>query len=234
MKEKIAKLLALTKKLQSGEKLSDDENSFLTSFDSETVVNGLQAEARKKAERETTDAKDKIRLLEEQIEALKENGDSKKTDVERLQDQIRDMQKQLKDQTKMYEEERSKAAALSRTQKIQELAKAAGIEFVDGVDASLLFHGLESRLSAVDDLNDGTVVTPIFDTFKTANKGVIKSLAPGGAGSGGGVVQSKGNALNPFSSKSLNITEQMRIRHSDPAKAAALEAAAAAETVETK
>ena len=80
------------------------------------------------------------------------------------------------------------------------------------------------------DLDDADAVKAAFDGFKAANAAMIAAQTVGGAGQKGSGGASAFTGKNPFSKKSFNLTEQLQLKSTDPAKYAELKAAAEAET----
>ncbi len=88
---------------------------------------------------------------------------------------------------------------------------------------------LVDHLMAEVDLDDGDAVKAAFDGFRSANAGLIAAATVGGSGQKGNP-GAHASAANPFSKRSWNVTEQIKMRIEDPAKADSLRAAAEAET----
>lgn len=178
----------IIQKALKGEALTDDEKSAVKDFDFGKYIDGAQADARRKAEAGLESEKTERAKLATQIEELqkqvKAKDGEKLTVTEQLQRALSDLQSKFEASEKRTLELSQAQAKATRTAKVQALTKKYGIQFIEGVDPSILNAALESTLATVEDarLEDDTLVKPLFDSFRTANKAVIKDLSGGGAG----------------------------------------------------
>lgn len=216
------KLKDILAKVATGDTLTDDEKSFLGSYDPQKDLDSAAASARKKADAEASAAKAALAALQSEFDEYKEANDPAKgqTELARLSKRLEKLEADKKAAD-------SKVAALERASRVRSLAKEAGISAAKGVDPKSLDMLVDNLLGSVD-LEDTDAVKAAFDTFKTANAGLIAANTIGGSnqkGTGGGLSPTS----NPFAKKSWNLTEQIKMAIDDPAKAQSLREAAEAE-----
>lgn len=209
-------------KCARGEALTDAEKSDLAAYDPDKAANDAAAAARRKAEQEATDAKTALKKLQDEAEASKKaQEDASKatqTEAQRKEAEFKALQAQVAELTKSKAEETAKVNALNRSQSIRDKAKAAGIGLAPKTVSEALFYQLmEATLTGID-VSDETAMTAALEKFKTENPGVI--AAPGaGSGVPTGSPASLTGGKNPWGKDSFNVTEQVKLFQSDPAKA---------------
>ena len=177
---------AIIQKALRGEALTDEEKTAVKDFDFGKYLDGAQAEARRKAEA----AAESERKAREALEAEKAkleaalNGEKagKKSEVEKLQDSIRELSGKFEAAQKKADELTAAQARAQRSAKVQDLAKKFGVSFIDGVDSKILAGALEGSLASVENLDDENLVKPLVESFKSANKAVIRDTSGGGSG----------------------------------------------------
>lgn len=209
-------------KVAKGEALTDQEKSDLAAYDPDKAANDAAAAARRKAEQEATDAKAALKKLQDEADAAtKAAQDAAKanlTEAQRKDAEFKALQTQVSELTKSKTEAETKASALNRSQSIRDKAKAAGIGLAPKtVNEALFYQMLEATLSGVD-VADEPALTAALEKFKTENPGVI--AAPGsGSGVPTGSPSSLNGGKNPWGKDSFNVTEQVKMFQTDPAKA---------------
>ena len=217
------KLNEILAKVAKGEALADDDQSYLGSYDPQAELDSAAAAARKRADAEAKAAKDALAALQGEFDDYKAANDPAKG-----QGEIARLTKRLEKLEAERDAANAKSAALERASRIRSLAKDAGISAAKGVDPKSL-DMLVDHLMAEVDLDDGDAVKAAFDGFRSANAGLIAAATVGGSGQKGNP-GAHASAANPFSKRSWNVTEQIKMRIEDPAKADSLRAAAEAET----
>lgn len=227
---KIKDILA---KVTKGETLTAEEKTFLEQFDPDKSTNDAAAAARRKAEQDLQTATTTMATLQAQVGDLQKKLDdgntSKMTDLQKAQTQIETLTKQIGDLTKSIETEKGEKSTLLRQTKIDELARASGIRFVNTVDAKIMNRALTSAFEGLsgEDLADTSKVTPIIQTFRQVNKGVIVDTTGFGSGFTPDRTAGTGNAdVNPWKKDTFNLTQQGKIMKENPQAAEHLKAAA--------
>ena len=211
-------------KIAKGETLTDAEKETVSKFDLQAEIDKAASGARKKAEAESKAAKDALEALKTEFETFKTEHDpaKKQTETEKLMKRIEKLEAD-----KAAADARS--AALERTAKVRALQKDAGIVPAKGV-ASDALDLLVDNLTRELDLDDADAEKAAFDGFKAANAAMIAAQTVSGAGQKGSGGAGAFTGKNPFSKKSFNLSEQLQLKSTDPAKYAELKAAAEAET----
>ncbi len=214
---KLAEVLA---KVANGESLTDEEKRFVAEYDEQKILDTAAANARKKAEKEARDAKDALEALKGEFDEYKAANDpaKKQTELDKALNRIAKLEKENADA-------KAKVAAQERSAKLRSLAKEAGINPAKGVSSESLDLLVDSLMAKID-LDDADAVKTAFDSFKTANAGLIDAGTVGGAGQKGNPGDRSYSGKNPFAKESFNLTEQLRLRIENPETASALEAAA--------
>lgn len=217
------KLTDILAKIAKGETLNDEEKSFVGSYDPQKDIDAAASAARKKAEKEAADAKTALEKLQGEFDTFKAENDPAKgaTELQKLTKRL----EKLEADKKAAE---NKAVALERNAKVRALAKEAGINPAKGVDSKTIDLLVDNLMKDVD-LEDGDAVKAAFDGFKTSNAGLIAAGTIGGAGQKGTPGAGAYTGANPFSKKTFNLSEQLKLRIENPEAASALEAAAASE-----
>ena len=177
---------AVLEKVKKGEALDDAEKKALSEFDLQKHIDGAQAEARRKAEAALETEKQERAKLAAQIADLEQKVKAKEGEklsvTEQLQRALSDLQQKFDASEKRSTDLAAAQAKANRSAKVQDLAKKFGVSFIDGVDARILTGALEGTLSSVENLEDENLVKPIVESFKTANKAVIRDQSGGGGG----------------------------------------------------
>lgn len=177
---------AIIEKLKKGEALNDEERKILADYDHDKAINGAQAEARRKAESALEAEKQERAKLAQQIADLEKQVKAKEGEklsaTEQLQRALTDLQQKFEASEKRSAELAAAQARAARSAMVQDLAKKHGVSFIDGVDARILAGAFESALASVENLEDENLVKPLVESWKSANKAVIKDLSGGGAG----------------------------------------------------
>ncbi len=173
-------------KVAKKEELTDEELTFLSSYDIDKSQNEVAAAARRKAESEAARVKEQLQALEqEKTEAqriLQEKENEKLSDTEKYQAELKKIQDQVQGLQKAKEEAEQAKAAMMRKQDLAELRKAHKINWVSGVKHSILDQAFESEFADVEDLNDKDVVKSKIEAFIEENKSVISSDGNYGSG----------------------------------------------------
>lgn len=210
-------------KIAKGEALTDEEKTFVGSYDHQKELDTAASAARRKAEGERDRFKGDLEKLQGEFEDYKTQNDPSKrlTETEKLLKRIEKLEADKK-----ASDERAKT--LERTAKIRALAKEAGLNPAKGVDSKTLDLLVDNLMREVD-IEDADAVKAAFDGFKTANAGLIDAQTVGGAGVKGKPGGDPFGGANPFAKKTFNLTRQLELKVSDPAKYAELKAAAEAD-----
>ena len=210
-------------KIAKGETLTDEEKSFAGSYDHQKELDTAASAARRKAEGERDKFKSDLETLKGEFEEYKAQNDpsKKQTENEKLLKRIEKLEAD-----KAASEERAKT--LERTAKIRALAKEAGLNPAKGVDSKTLDLLVDNLMREVD-IEDADAVKTAFDDFKSANAGLIAAQTVGGVDQKGKPGAGAFTGPNPFSKKTFNLSRQLELKTSDPAKYAELKAAAEAE-----
>jgi ATPase subunit of ABC transporter with duplicated ATPase domains len=215
------KLSDILAKVAKGDALDDEEKKFAGEYDEQRSLDAAAANARKKAEKEAKDAKDALEKLQGEFDEFKSQNDpaKKQTELDKALTRIAKLEKENADA-------KAQVAARDRTAKIRALAKEAGINPAKGVSSETI-DLLVDNLMAKIDIEDADAVKAAFDGFKSSNAGLIAANTVGGIGLRGQPAnQSVFTGKNPFLKDSFNLTEQLQLKASDPAKYAELKAAA--------
>ena len=223
MKGKYTPMKALLAKIAKGETLTDAEKETIGKFDLQAELDKAAGAARKKAETEAKSAKEALEALKTEFEEFKAEHDpaKKQTETDKLMKRIEKLEADKKAAD-------DRAAVLERTAKVRALAKENGINAAKGVDPKTI-DLLVDNLTRELDLDDADAVKAAFDGFKTANAALIAAETVSGSGQKGAPGAGAFNGVNPFSKKSFNLTQQLELKSTDPAKYAELKAAAEAE-----
>ena len=183
----------------------------------------LTDEEKKKAEKEAKDAKDALERLQGEFDECKAANDpgKKQSELEKALARISKLEQANKDKE-------AQIAARDRTARIRALAKEAGINPAKGVSSETLDLLVDNLMAKVD-IDDADAVKAAFDGFKTSNAGLIAAGTIGGAGQKGTPGAGAYTGANPFSKKTFNLSEQLKLRIENPEIATQLEQAAASE-----
>jgi len=168
-------------KLKKGEVLSAEEKAAFDAFDLQAAMDAVATGGRKKAEADAVkaakDAADAQAKLKELQDTLTEGEGKGKTELQRLQDQIAAL-------SKTVATEQAEKAKLVRQQKLSDVIRESGIQFVQEVDGRIMRQALESEFAqlADDDLADVEKIKPVISTFRARNKAVIADTSGFGTG----------------------------------------------------
>lgn len=183
------KLKDILAKLAKGESLTADELKFVGGYDPDTEVNNAAAAARRKAEQDATDAAKRLSELQSQFDGMRkqldEAGKAKMSDAEKSAQAISDLQKQMAELSGKLVAAETEKRTLARQATVQSVIAKSGIKFVDGVDGEVMSAALAGRFRDVADadLAQESIVKPILESFRSANKTVIVDGSGHGAGS---------------------------------------------------
>jgi hypothetical protein len=164
-------------KVTKGEQLTDEEKAVVAGFDPD----GLAAAARKKAEADAAkalaDAQAFRAQLDEAQAKLSEAEGKGKTDLEKLTAQVATL-------TQQVTAARGEKAKLVRQQKLDDVIRGSGLQFVPDVDGGIMRGALVKEFDGLtdEDLADAEKVKPIVGTFRARNKAVILDTTGHGAG----------------------------------------------------
>ena len=159
-------------KVTKGDALSEDERAFLAAYDPDQATNTAAAAARKKAEADAAkavaDAAEAKRQLDEMKAKLEESGHKGKSELQKLQEQVSSL-------TAQYTQAQAERAKLVRQQKLDDVIRTSGLQFVKEVDPGIMRNALVSEFATMtdEDLVDESKVKPILETFKVRNKAVV-------------------------------------------------------------
>jgi len=168
-------------KVTKGEELSADEKAFLAAYDPQKDSDSAAAAARKKAEADAKKAADDLAAAQQQLKDLQgkldESGSRGKSDLQKLQEQVAGLTKQI-------EAANGEKAKLVRQQKLDDVIRTSGLQFVKEVDGGIMRGALVNEFGQLtdDDLADEAKVKPVIETFRARNKAVILDGSGHGAG----------------------------------------------------
>ena len=203
----IAEIIA---KAAKGEELSDEEKTFATEFDFQKQIDDSAAAARRKAEERLSAADQKASDLEKKVEELtaqvEDAGNAGKSDLEKAQAKVESLTGQVAERDQQIADLTAANAQAARDKAIDGILTKSGIQFVDGVDAEMMKSAFAARFAEVsdDDLGAESVVNPIIDAYKGANKATIVDNSGHGSGGGG-----HDGGSNPPSSSGEKTPDQM-------------------------
>lgn len=224
------KLKDILNKVLKGEALTDDEKKVVSDYDGEQATNAAAAAARRTAEadRDRIKAELEAKLAELQTK-LEAEGTSKLSDLQKAQAQVDALTKKFGDIEKTLETEKSEKGKLIRQTRINELASASGLRFVDNVDPRLTARAIADAFEglSVEDLADAVKVKPVVEAFKASNKGLLLDASGHGTGFKGAPNPGAG-AVNPWAKTTFNLTAQGELYKTNPQLAAQMKAAAGA------
>lgn len=175
------KIKDILTKLAKGETLTAEEKSFLDQYDPQKEIDSAAAAARKKAEADAAKAAEDMATAQQQLKdaqaKLDEAGNKGKTDLQKLQEQIVSLQKQVESST-------TEKQKLIRQQKLDDVVRRSGLQFVKEVDGSIMRKALDAEFTqlADADLDLEDKVKPVIETFRARNKAVILDTTGHGTG----------------------------------------------------
>ena len=216
---KIEEIIA---KMLKGEQITDDEKKFLSEFNLQKQLDASASAARKKAEQERDEFKSKVDELNGELEEAKKSGQSSNDTIAKLQKDVASL-------IKSNEEGKAKLAAQARTDAIRKAVSDAKIVCAKGISQALFDNAISTAFNGVDVAN-AEVVKATLEAFKKDNPALIGVDGIGGAGQQGTPgVKSGLPDVNPFSKKSFNLTEGLKLMQTNPEAAKQLQAEAKAE-----
>jgi hypothetical protein len=168
-------------KLAKGEALTDEEKKFVAEYDPQKDLDSAAAAARKKAEADADKARKDFEAAQTQLTALQkqlaEAGDKGKTDLQKLQEQVATLTKQVTEAT-------TEKARLVRQQKLDDVIRTSGLQFVREVDGGIMRNALVNEFAGLTDEELANVekVKPVIETFRARNKAVVLDQSGGGGG----------------------------------------------------
>jgi multidrug efflux pump subunit AcrA (membrane-fusion protein) len=148
---------------------------------SSTTTDAAAAAARKKAESDAAKAAADLAEAQKQLKELQgkldEGANKGKSDMQRLQEQVTLLSQQV-------QAGQAEKAKLIRQQKLDDVIRRSGIQFVKEVDGGIMRGALVNEFGnlADDELVDDAKVKPVVETFRARNKAVILDTSGHGAG----------------------------------------------------
>lgn len=167
----------ILEKVAKGEALTPEEIEVVKGYDPQKDLDAVAAAARKKAMADADRAQTEAEALKQKLAkahaALEDAQGKGKTETQKLQEQVAKLAKQI-------ESANAEKAQLIRQQKLDDVIRTSGLQFVKEVDGGIMRSALINEFSSLsdDDLADTDKVKPIVDTFRVRNKAVILD-APG-------------------------------------------------------
>jgi len=181
------KLKDIQAKLKKGEELTDAEKQFLADYDESKAVNDAAAAARRKAEEKQAELEKEREKLNQQMADIQAKLDEKenagKSDAEKAQAQIEALSKQVGELKTQAEEASSAQAQMSRNQRIADIRRTAGIQFVPGLDHAMLEQSFSRAFEGIEDLESDEVIKTKVETWQAMNKAAILDTSGSGTGS---------------------------------------------------
>lgn len=211
----------LMAKVAKGEKLTDDEMAFAGQYDPQKDIDAAAGAARKKAEQERDGFKAKVDELTARLAEAEKTGSASDATIKKLQKDVADLMKANK-------ESADRLAAQARADAIRKAVSDARIVCAKGISQSLFDKAVSAAFEGVD-MENADVVKATLDKFKGDNPAMIGAEGVGGVGTQGKPGASGIPAVNPFSKKSFNLTEGLKLMQTNPEAAKQLQEAAKAE-----
>ncbi len=219
------KLKDILAKVVKGDALTDEEKKFIGEYDEQKVLDTAASAARKKAETERDALKGEVEKLTKDLEDAKTQGAAGNDTIAKLQKDVAALMKSNK-------ESQDKLAAQARTEAIRKAMGEAKVVCAKGISQALFDNAVSAAFNGVDMAN-ADVVKATIDTFKRDNPAMISVDGIGGTGQKGQPGEpGKWTGPNPFSKKSFNLTEGIKLMQSNPDQAKALQAEAAKESAQ--
>lgn len=190
------KITDITAKLLKGDQLTEDEKTFLASYDPDKATNEAAAAARRKAEADAKKLADELEALKAEKSKAAADAEAERqkgmTEAQKLAAQIAQLTKSVEDISKAKAESDRQTAALARKQKIAQIREGAKIAFVDGVDPELAGGAFAAAFDGLDTLDDADAVKQRLTAFQRKNKALIFDASGHGAGQDGRPAPAKG------------------------------------------
>jgi multidrug efflux pump subunit AcrA (membrane-fusion protein) len=161
--------------------LTAEEKAYLASYDPQAALDAAAAAARKKAESDAEKARKDLEQAQAQLKdaqtKLDEAGSKGKTDLQKLQEQVTILGQQV-------QAGQAEKAKLIRQQKLDDVIRASGLQFVKEVDGGIMRAALVNEFGGLtdEDLATPDKTKPVIETFRARNKAVI--LDDSGFGTG--------------------------------------------------
>ena len=211
----------LMAKVAKGETLTDEDKDFAGKYDPQKDIDAAAGAARKKAEQERDGFKAKVDELTAQLAEAQKSGTSADETIKKLQKDVAALMKTNK-------ENEERLAAQVRAESIRKAASEAKVVCAKGISQSLFDKALAAAFDGVDMAN-ADVVKATLDKFKGDNPAMIGVDGVGGVGTQGKPGGTGLPAVNPFSKKTFNLTEGLKLMQSNPEAAKQMQEAAKAE-----
>ena len=211
----------LMAKIAKGETLTDEEKAFAGQYDPQKDIDAAAGAARKKAEQERDGFKAKVDELTARLAEAEKTGSASDATIKKLQKDVADLMKANK-------ESADRLAAQARADAIRKAVSDARIVCAKGISQSLFDKAVSAAFEGVD-MENADVVKATLDKFKGDNPAMIGAEGVGGVGTQGKPGASGIPAVNPFSKKSFNLTEGLKLMQTNPEAAKQLQEAAKAE-----
>ena len=208
------KIKEILKKVAAGEALTDEEKTFLSSYDPESddsriPKSRLDQEIQKvKEEKARADKLDgELADLKERLEELENSGKSEAEKAKAASDkEIARLQKEIAAVSKERDEAKTSLAKSERTAKISALAGKHNFADAEYLDYLANSKGI--------DLNDDTAVAGFIKELTASSPQHFTSSAKSGGGTGGGKGGAAGNAARLkelFGKEELTLSEAAEI-----------------------
>lgn len=207
----------IIKKILAGETLTDDEKTFLGKYDEQALLNSAAAAARRESEAKARKLEDDLKKLQDES---KKTVDKKDADYNALAERVKALET-------ANAEGAAKLAKIDRAAKIKAAFDKAGIKAAKGVSEGAFQKLVDIATENVDVDKEESIKTAI-ESFKAEYSGVIAAEGAKGTGRTSQNPSDVTTEENPWAKGHENITKQCEIALKDPAKAEALQKAAAA------
>jgi hypothetical protein len=182
----MATIKDILNKAAAGEALTDEEKAIATGYDPQRESDAVAAAARKRAESEAETLRKEQATLAAQLKdaqsKLEAASNAGKSDVQKLTEQVNALTQQVTAGA-------AERAKLVRQQKLDDVIRLSGIEFVPEVDGGIMRNALVGEFAhlADEDLATPEKVAPVIATFAARNKATIVDRSGFGAGGRPGV-----------------------------------------------
>jgi chromosome segregation ATPase len=221
-------------KILKGEQLTDEEKAFVATYDPAKEKDGVAAAARKAAEKERDEARQKAEEAQAKLDKIKADAEAlqkkqeeeKLTAEERFANSIKDLNAKLEEMNARAQKAEADRLALERKTTILAEAKKAGVIPIKGVSSSFFDSAILSVTAGVN-ADDAEALKQAFESFKSENAALISTESPGGVPPSGDPKKAGVDYTeNPWKKESYNLTKQIEITEKDSALAARLKSEA--------
>lgn len=207
-------------KLLKGEALTDAEKAFAEQFDLQKEIDTASAAARRKAEKEAKDAKDKLEAQNATVKELNDKLEAAQKAADEANGgnsaELAKMQKQIAKLEAINAANEQKLKATARMDAIRAAVKTAGISAAQGISPDALERLIDLSVGDTD-VNDADAMKAVLDQFKADNPSMIAAAVKGGSGLKGDPNASKFTGIaNPWKADSFNLTKQIEIMNAEP------------------